>query len=83
MLQSKINTQVQYKEKRAIDEEDIGHESAVYSLEYFEKPIAVVLGKNNFIFINKGIVFYPLYVIDKDSVRSQIGIVEMETKSAI
>jgi hypothetical protein len=83
MLQSKINTQVQYKEKRAIDEEDIGHESAVYSLEYFEKPIAVVLGKNNFTFINKGIVFYTLYVIDKDSVRSQIGIVEMETKSAI
>jgi hypothetical protein len=63
MLQSKLNTQVQYKEKRTIDAEDNGHESAVYSLDYFEKPIVIVLGKINYTFVHKNIVFYILYMI--------------------
>lgn len=83
MIQSRINTQVQYKEKRTIDAEDIGHESAVYSLESFEQPVVVVLGKANYIYIARGIVFYPLYIVDKDTVRSQIGVVEVVKKDAL
>jgi hypothetical protein len=83
MLQSKLNNQVQYKEKRTIDAEDIGHESAVYSLDYFKHPIVVVLGKNNFTFINRGIVFYPVYIVDKDDIRSQIGVLEVPKKDAL
>jgi predicted NAD-dependent protein-ADP-ribosyltransferase YbiA (DUF1768 family) len=83
MIQSKINTQVQYKEKREIDDADIGHFSPVYSLSYFEHPIVIVLGKQNFTYIHRNIVFYPIYVVNKDTIRSQIGIFELDKKNAI
>jgi predicted NAD-dependent protein-ADP-ribosyltransferase YbiA (DUF1768 family) len=82
-LQSRLNTQVQYREKREIDDADIGHMSAVYSLSYFENPVIIVLGKQNFTYIHKNIVFYPIYIVDKDTIRSQIGIFELDKKNAI
>ena len=89
MVLSKINKEVSYKDTKKIEEDDIEHASPIYSiflhLPSFQenvsspplKNIAIVLGKPKFSFAeSKGVVYYPIYLLSKQKVHSQIGVFE-------
>jgi predicted NAD-dependent protein-ADP-ribosyltransferase YbiA (DUF1768 family) len=79
MVFSKINTTISYPETKVIHPEDVGHSSFVYELDIFPgETITVVLGKPKYVFTEKNVIYFPIYAISDDTVRSQIGVFEVE-----
>lgn len=80
MVVSKINPKIEYNESKKIHEEDKGHLSSIYEIELFNKRVAVAIGKIKYEFTLDKIVYYPVYLIKDDVVKSQIGVIEINTK---
>ena len=80
MVVSKINADVQYEEKsRYIDPEDKGHESSLYEVELFGKPVVIAIGKPKYTFTRFKLVFYPIYIVsNNNAIEGQIGVFEIE-----
>lgn len=82
MVQSKINKNVEYKDTKEIEKEDDDLEVNTYDLKFkkYDKinDYTVAFGKVNHKYENKGIVFYPMYLITDDEVNCQIGIFEIK-----
>ena len=84
MVSTKINSNVNYIEKKTIDSEDTGHESCFYSLEILDVPILIVLGKQKYTYSSKNVIYYPIYVVDdNERIRAQIGVFESSLKNVI
>ena len=83
MVVSKINTKVNYVEKKSIDLEDVGHKSTLYVMEIYDLPIVIVLGKPKYTFSNKDVIFYPIYVVADNKIKSQIGVFETKSSKTI
>jgi hypothetical protein len=78
MVLSNINTEIEYKESKEIDPEDKGSQSSLYEILLYDKPVVIALGKPKYTFSNKGVVFYPIYVVtDQDKIESQVGVYEI------
>ena len=81
MVQSRIDNTVNYVETKTIFDEDNGHSSSLYEIDYTDGiPIAISLGKMRT--EKKGIVYYPIYIVGEDKkgelvIRSQIGVFEI------
>jgi len=74
MVQSRLNVDVNYKEKRGIESEDMDYLSPVYELGFFKTPIVITIGK---IRSALNITYFPMYIIKDDAIRSQIGVFEI------
>lgn len=83
MVSSKINTSINYPEIKTLDLEDKGHLSSLYIIEVLDKEIIIVLGKPKYTFSNKGIVYYPIYVVSDEKIKSQIGVYEHKISNSI
>ena len=84
MVNSKINPEnVQYKENKKIDDEDIGEEQNVYSHLLYNKKIEIVLGKQNYSKSSHNIIYYPIYLIIADLPVEKIGIFEIDSDKLI
>jgi hypothetical protein len=83
MVSSNINPKINYVENRTIEDEDKGHASSVYEIELFDIPIAIVIGKPKYTFAQHDVIFYPIYIISNDKIKSQIGVFEIETNKAL
>ena len=79
MVKSKIKPEIEYTESKKIDAEDMDHETSVYEVEILGKRVVIGIGKIKYTFTGKGIVFYPVYLITNDVVKSQIGVFEMSS----
>ena len=88
MVRSRLDPSVNYTELKSIDPSD--SKETNYSAPLYE---AIVMGINTIIsigqikntFIDKNIVYYPIYLIKSDKVISQIGVYELfeETVASI
>ena len=77
MVKSKINPEnINYKESKELDDNDIGHASSVYEYNIHGKDIEIVLGKQNTTYSKYDIVFYPVYLVVNDELKSKIGVLE-------
>jgi predicted NAD-dependent protein-ADP-ribosyltransferase YbiA (DUF1768 family) len=83
MVVSNINPNVNYVEKKILDEEDIGHQSSLYVIDIFDMPILIVLGKQKYTYANKDILYYPIYVVSNDKIKSQIGVFETRISNTL
>ena len=83
MVQSRLNNTINYKDTIQIDSEDIGHSSSQYEIELFDRSIIIIIGKPKYTFAKKNIVFYPVYVVDGDIIRGQIGIFEINSNNVL
>jgi len=83
MVSSEINPKIKYIEVKTIDAEDAGHTSSIYEIELFDILVAVVLGKPKYTFSQHDVVYYPVYVISKNKIKSQIGVFELESNKVL
>ena len=83
MVKSIINESIQYKESRQVDEEDLGYSSQIYGYDLFNKRIEFVTGKEKYLFTNKNVIYFPLYLIINDKPISKIGIFEIDSQKLI
>lgn len=77
MVQSKINSTVNYPEINTLDPEDKEHDADLYELTIKGVECIIALGLPKFAFIEKDIVYYPVYVIKDQRVDAQIGVYEI------
>ena len=83
MVYSSINSAVFYKEQPTIDPEDVGYSSTMYEMDLLGKTVLVVLGKAKHTFIERNIIYYPIYLVANGKVKSQIGVTEIHKNRAI
>jgi predicted NAD-dependent protein-ADP-ribosyltransferase YbiA (DUF1768 family) len=80
MVVSIIKPDIVYNESKKINEEDRDYKSRVYEIDLLGKIVYVALGKIKYTFTGKDVLYYLVYLIREDTVRSQIGVVEIESK---
>ena len=83
MVYSNINGTVFYKENGNVDPEDVGYESTLYELEIYGKKVLIVFGKIKHTFIQRNIVYLPIYLVVKNKVIKQIGVIEIEKNATL
>jgi len=83
MVQSKLDSTIQYKDDLQINPEDIGYQSSQYEIEMFGKQFIIALGKPKYSYQKKNIVFYPIYIVNQDAIRGQIGLYEIPADNVI
>ena len=82
MVLSKLDTSIEYNEKKDLYEDDNGYENNVYEikLKQFKSKFDVSFGKQKLYHIKKNIVFFPIYLLHNGKIIVQIGVVEMTNK---
>jgi hypothetical protein len=83
MVSSRINPKIKYIEVNTIDTEDAGHISSIYEIELFDILVAIVLGKPKYTYSQHDVVYYPVYVISNNKIKSQIGVYELESNKVL
>ena len=74
MVHSRINEEIEYNENQDLDNEDQDLDVVLWEYNLFDMPIHIALGNKH---EEKGVEYYPIYLILNDRVRSKIGIFEM------
>jgi predicted NAD-dependent protein-ADP-ribosyltransferase YbiA (DUF1768 family) len=77
MVHSLLNPSIKYNETTSLEKEDKDYDATIYEISLFDTDILIALGQPKYSFIDKNIVFYPLYLVKNDSVDSQIGVYEI------
>ena len=77
MVRSVLSDKVNYPETRALDDADRNLDAALYEVTVAGEERIIALGNPKFTFITENIVYYPVYIIENDRARDQIGVYEI------
>ncbi len=77
MVLSKIDDSISYPELKKVYPEDSQMEADLYEIQVHNVDIIIAVGKVRDTFKNKGIVYYPVYLVKKNKTATQIGVYEM------
>ena len=83
MVYSNINSTIFYKEDGIIDDEDIGYETTLHEMEIYGKNVSVIFGKLKYQYVQRNIVYVPLYLVVHQEVVKKIGVLEFEKEKAL
>ncbi len=83
MVVSQIDKTVHYVENKKIDEEDRGFATSLFEIEILGKDVVIGLGKEKHTYQNKNIVFFPIYLVANNAIKSKIGVYEMKSTDVI
>lgn len=79
MVRSRLDPSINYPEVKALDQTDTKetqYKAPLYEAEVLGIHTIVSIGQIKNTFIERGIVYFPLYLIKDDKVLSQIGVIE-------
>jgi len=68
-----------YEENRHLEEEDIGFDTPVYHITLYDNPFLIAIGKERKLIQKKNTYYFPIYLLNKTQVQSQIGAFEFES----
>lgn len=77
MVHSKLDDSINYIESKLLEKEDVSYDAPIYEYDILGKTITIALGQSRYTFIDKKIIYYPVYIIKNDSVNTQIGVYEV------
>jgi predicted NAD-dependent protein-ADP-ribosyltransferase YbiA (DUF1768 family) len=77
MVKSILDSTIEYKEARDIDSDDIDFDANLYETTLFNTPVVFALGKPKYTYIDKNIVYYPIYLVVNDEIKMQLGLYEI------
>jgi hypothetical protein len=80
MVRSRLDPSVNYTELKSIDPSDskeMNYKAPLYEATVMGINTIISIGQIKNIFIDKNIVYYPIYLIKNDKVISQIGVYEI------
>jgi len=83
MVSSKINDSIHYSESKKIDPEDKGYASSVYEMKIHGETVEFVLGKQKYTYSGKNVLYFPIYLVSDNKIKSQIGVYEIDSHHAI
>lgn len=74
-----LEKELKYEQNRYLEMEDIGFNSPLYEIEIYNKRYLIAIGQEKKTFEKRKIYYYPVYLIYKRIVKSQIGVFEYES----
>jgi len=74
-----MNRLIHYEINENIEKLDIGLDTPLYSVEFYEKEYLIALGKEKALSTKKNTYYFPIYLIHKGVVFKQIGVFEFES----
>ena len=77
MVLSKIDGSISYPELKKVYPEDSKMEAELYEINVNNVDIIVAVGAAKDTFKNKGVVYYPVYLVKKNKTATQIGVYEI------
>ena len=77
MVHSFLSSEIDYEENRSLLPEDKNKEASLYEITLFDKDQIIALGQPVYTFIERNIVYYPIYIVKNDKVSLQIGLYEV------
>jgi len=77
MVKSKLDDSIDYPEQNKLYEDDTNYDATMYEVGILNHRVIIALGKPKYTYIDKNIEFYPIYLIKKNRVLSQIGLFEI------
>jgi len=83
MVKSILDNTIDYNESRDIEADDIDFDANLYETKLFDKTITFALGKPKYTYIDKNIVYYPMYLVEKDEIKMQIGLYEIPANTEV
>jgi predicted NAD-dependent protein-ADP-ribosyltransferase YbiA (DUF1768 family) len=77
MVLSQIDKSIEYPAVKFIDPEDLDYDAQLYQIELFPGLEAIIaLGKVKYVFIDKNVLYIPVYLTKDGEVILQIGVYE-------
>jgi hypothetical protein len=83
MVNSILDKSINYIEKKKIDSEDLNFDATAYDVTIFDKEQTIAIGQPKYLYIEKNIVYFPIYLIQNERVISQIGLYEVFSKEIL
>lgn len=77
MVKSLLDKTITYNESRNIDDFDEDYSANLYETIVFEKNIVFALGLANYLYADNNIIYYPIYLVENDEIKTQIGVYEI------
>ena len=78
MVLSRLDPSISYTEQLEMDPEDINYDASMYAVDVMKTPLIIALGKQKNKFIDKNIIYFPIYLV-KDTEQTdtpQVGVFE-------
>jgi len=76
MVRSLLNETINYHEIKELDRDDYDLNATIYEVEYLEVDVVIVVGNQKYTFIEKGIIYLPIYLVHKGELVEKIGVYE-------
>lgn len=77
MVVSVIEPSINYPELKKVDKDDINAETSLYEMVIKGVPIVVAIGKQKNTFVDRNIIYFPLYLLKSNNKAMQIGLYEI------
>ena len=77
MVKSLLSSDVDYIENKSLLPEDKNQEASIYEITLYGDDETIALGQPVYTFIERNIVYYPIYLLKNDKVVLQIGLYEV------
>lgn len=77
MVNSILNSKINYPEIKKLDPEDKSFDASMYEITVLGIDIVIALGQAKYAFIDDNIVYYPVYLVKDERVSKQIGVYEI------
>jgi len=77
MVVSKIDNSIDYPHSKFVDPDDLDYDAQLYQIELFPNlEVVIALGKVKYTFVDKNVLYIPVYLTDDGEVLVQIGVYE-------
>lgn len=76
MVKSLLHESINYHETKSLDHDDNDLNATIYEVEYFEIPLQITVGNQKYMFIEKNVIYVPIYLIFNGTFVEKIGVYE-------
>jgi predicted NAD-dependent protein-ADP-ribosyltransferase YbiA (DUF1768 family) len=78
MVKSLLDDTIDYPESKVLDKADKDFEASTYAIPLFDMDVMIALGQPKYSFVERNIIYYPIYLVKNNKVDTQIGIYELK-----
>ena len=77
MVRSILDSSINYPEINDLAEDDKEYDTPIFEVEIKKNDLMIAIGQPKYAFIDKNIVYYPIYLVVGEVVKGQIGVYEI------
>tara|TARA_B100001057_G_scaffold165589_1_gene166273 strand:- start:23483 stop:25201 length:1719 start_codon:yes stop_codon:yes gene_type:complete len=83
MVQSILDKSINYPPIKKIEIDDVNYDATAYDVDIYGFNKTIALGQAKYAFIDKNIIYFPIYLIIDDHVTAQLGVYEIFSNELI